>query len=237
MRTVVLVLLASFLAGCGTSYTTPGSGANLGDLSSATPEIAELMQREPAATPPWNISVVRVQSSSYAASGTSCRGGGAYCVVQARDVERDEDYRRIAVLDGVAGVAPVNSLLMGTRFTDIDDLRVAAARLQSNVLLVYTIDTRFSVGGQELGPLSVISLGLIPNKKAYVSTTASAVLVDVLSGFIYGQSEASASEEQRSTVWSTHQAIETARRETERESFRKLVDEFVEAWPSLVARR
>ncbi|MFU8832756.1 MAG: hypothetical protein ACNA7J_11465, partial [Wenzhouxiangella sp.] len=116
----------------------------------------------------------------------------------------------------------------------IEDIRLVAANLKADMVLIYSVDTRFLVDGRSLGPLSVVSLGMIPNKKAHVTTTASAVLVDVRSGFVYGVAESTASNDQRTTIWSTHQAIERARKETEKESFIGLVGEVERLWQGIL---
>ncbi len=59
------------------------------------------------------------------------------------------------------------------------------------------------VGGTPLGPLSLITLGLLPDKKAFVSSTTSGALVDVRTGFLYGVSEATEREEQLATIRNT----------------------------------
>ena len=102
------------------------------------------------------------------------------------------------------------------------------------MLLVYTLDTGFKVENKAVGPLTVISLGVLPTKKARVTTTASAALLDVRTGFIYGLAEATAIEEQRASVWSTADAIDSARKEAESAAFQKLVGEIARFWDDVV---
>ncbi len=232
-RSMLLIALALFLTGCAT-YQTPGAGVSIGDLSQSSPEISELMQREPAAEFPARIATIRVQASGYGSGTTGCYGQGVFCVVTARDLEEDEDYDRLSRLAGVADIGRVTRLLIPASVSGIDDLRGAAAGLKADIILLYSIDTRFVVEGQSLGPLSVVSLGLIPNKRAHVTSTASAALVDVRSGFIYGVAESTASDDQRATVWSTQQTIERARLGTERSAFQELIGEIEGLWKGIV---
>lgn len=229
---IFCALLVIVLSGCAT-YQTPGAGVNVGDLSQSTAEISELMRREPAAEFPARIAVVRIQVPGYVAGAAACHGRGKYCVVTARDIESDEEYERLQRLAGVAGVGPISRILLPPTLSSIEDLRVVAANLKADMVLIYSVDTRFHVDGRSLGPLSVVSLGMIPNKKARVSTTAAAVLVDVRTGFVYGVAESTASDDQRATIWSTHQAIERARLTTERQSFIGLVGEIERLWPGI----
>lgn len=232
-RFLLLLVSVLLLAACAT-YQTPGAGVSIGDLSQTSPEIEEVLQREPTVQFPARIATVRVQASGYVSGATSCHGRGAFCVVTARDLEEDRDYARLAQLPGIADIGRVTRLLVPASVSSIEDLRLAAAGLKTDILLLYSIDTRFIVQGTSLGPLSVVSLGLIPNKRAHVTSTASAALIDVRSGFIYGVAEATASDDQIATVWSTHQAIERARMGTEREAFERLVGQTEELWIGIV---
>lgn len=233
IRAGALLAAAILFSGCAT-YTTPGAGINVGDLSQSTTEIAEVMRREPAAQFPVRIAIVRIQAPGYVAGSGACHGQGRYCVVTARDIETEDEYQRLGRLFGVAGVGPISAILLPSTPGRIEDLRLVAANLKADMVLVYSVDTRFHVDGRSLGPLSVVSLGMIPNKRARVSTTAAAVLVDVRTGFVYGIAEATASDDQRATIWSTHQAIERARTATERQSFIGLVGEVEKLWPRIL---
>ncbi len=59
------------------------------------------------------------------------------------------------------------------------------------MLLVYTFDTQYKTDDYAL-PLKVVTLGLFPTDTVDVSTTVSAVLLDVRNGFVYGSVETSA---------------------------------------------
>lgn len=232
-RSILVLSFGLLLAGCAT-YQTPGAGVSIGDLTQSSPDIAELIQREPAAEFPARIATVRIQSAGYGSGTTGCYGQGGFCIVTARDLEEDEDYNRLSRLAGVADIGRVTRLLVPASVSGIEDLRRAAAGLKADIILLYSIDTRFVVEGQSLGPLSVVSLGLIPNKRAHVTSTASAAVVDVRSGFIYGVAESTASDDQRATVWSTQQTIERARLGTERLAFQDLIAEIEELWKGVV---
>ena len=51
-----------------------------------------------------------------------------------------------------------------------------------------------------------------PVRTADTNATASAALIDVRTGFVYGVAESTATEEQRASVWSTESAIVVAKR-------------------------
>jgi hypothetical protein len=221
------------LAGCAT-YQTPGAGVSLANLSEADSNIAEIMSREPAAVFPARIAIARAQAPGYQSGSNYCSGEGRYCVVTVRDIESEEDFERIGALPMVAAVAPLNRIILPTVFNGMRDLRRAAASLKADLLLVYTLDTRFTVESAEIGPLQVVSLGFFPNKEAHVATTASLAIYDVRTGFVYGLAEATARQEQRATLWSSRQAVDSARMRTEAESFEQLIEEFETLWKGIV---
>jgi hypothetical protein len=102
------------------------------------------------------------------------------------------------------------------------------------MLLLYTLDTSFRIKGHDVGPLGVITLGFLPNKNAYVTTTASAVLYDVRTGYVYGLTEATSTTSHLASTWSKQQAVDNARLETEKQAFSSLVDNFCNLWPEIV---
>ncbi len=228
---VVLVVTCS--TGCA-RYTTPGAGVSIPNLSQADADIKDLLTIEPAAPFPARVAVARVQASGYSSQSNRCYGGGRYCVVTTRDIEPEASFDRIAKLPQVAGLALVNRLLLPDRLESTKDLRRAAATLKADVLLVYSLDTGFNIDSTDIGPLALISLGFLPNKKAKVTSTASAAIFDVRTGFLYGVAEATASEHQRATVWSTASAIDKARQQAEVEAFQKLVEEIARLWSGVV---
>ena len=94
----------------------------------------------------------------------------------------------------------------------------------------------FHIEGTPLGPLSLITLGLLPDKKAFVSSTTSGAMVDVRTGFVYGVSEATEREEQLATIWNTQDIIDGARLRSETASFRSFVGEFGKLWKNILAQ-
>lgn len=230
--TVVLAVFISLLTGCAVNYTTPAGGVSISSLTDD--DIADLMKVEPASEFPARIAVARVQASGYVSKTNNSYGSGRYSVVTVRDIEDESDFKKILSLPMVAGVAPLNRLLLTPNLDSIKDLRLSAARLKTDMLLIYSVDTAFHVESTPLGPLSLITLGTLPNKKAFVTSTTSGALVDVRTGFIYGASESTEREEQRTNMWSTQDAIDEARVISEKASFKGFVKGFEELWKSIV---
>ncbi len=133
-------------------------------------------------------------------------------------------------------MAPINRLLLPQKVESLDDLRVAAAKLQADVLLLYTLDTSFRVQGRGYGPLAVISLGLIPDRDAYISSTASAIFADVRTGYVYGVAEATARTSGLTNAWGSSDLVDRKRIEAEAQAFNLLVAEAGKAWAAIVQR-
>ena len=222
MAALCLLVAAS---GCAT-YTTPGAGVSVGNLSKADTDIAELFNRQPAALFPARLAVARIQASGYySRSNGNCYGTGQYCVLTTRDIETEKDFERLSNTPMVSGVAMMSRVILPAKLESTKELRLAAASLKTDLLLVYSVDTGFHIENTDVGPLAMLSLGFLPTKKARVTSTASAAIYDVRTGFLYGVAEATASEEQRGTFWSSSEAVDNARVKAEAEAFKKLVGE------------
>jgi len=229
----VMVTCSVMTIGCAAKYVTPGAAVNLQAISDYG--IKERFETKAASPFPARIAVARVQEVGYHSYTTRGHGRGRYSVVTARDVEQDTDIEKLSSLAQVGGLATLNRLLLPETLQSVKDLRLACASLHADMLLLYTFDTSFRIKGQDLGPLTVVTLGFLPNKKAFVTTTASAVLYDVRTGHVYGVAEASNTTDHLASTWSKEQVIDNARLETEKEAFAKLVDQFAQMWESLLA--
>ena len=230
-KIVLLAIVCLGSAGCA-SYVTPGSGVSLAEI--ADDDLRAYYETQPASPFPANVAIVRVQDSGYNTRTAHGYGHGRYSVVTTRDIETDEALGRIVKLPLINDVAPIGRLLLPPNASTMKDLRTPAAKLRADLLLVYSVDTSFTVEGKPLGPLSAISLGFIRNKKAHVTATVAGALIDVRTGFIYGTTEASATEVQRASVWSTAVAIESSRLRAETFAFEQFVTDFEGLWKSVV---
>lgn len=247
---VIALGLIAPLGGCGVNYATPGGPADLMSMglrpSNITPEqqaertdssIQARLNRRPAASFPATIAVVRVQAAgyrSYSYQGRPRREGDAFSVITARDIELDTDTARLAALPYVRGVAAVNRLLLPDRLGDLQDLRGMAADLQADMLVLYTLDTTFEVD-KKVPALGTLSLGLFPDRRAQISSTCSAAIVDTRSGYIYGLAEATQLDDQLANFWTSEDAVDQTRRRAERKAFERMLGELETTWKGVVA--
>ena len=226
-----MVIVLIFISGCA-NYTTPGAGVQLSQL--ADTDINELLAKKPVATFPVNIAVARIQAPEYVTYRVKSYGTGRYSVVTTREVETEEDFNKLAQLEQVSGIASINKILLPTNLDSIKALRLAAARLKTDILLIYTFDTSFHAGEQSFAPLNVISLGFLKNKEVSVTTTVSAAFFDVRNEYLYAIAETTAKESKNASVWSTAAAVDDMRVLTEKEAFKQLIPEIEAAWQNII---
>ena len=230
---VLLIFIGGVgLGGCA-SYVTPGEAVSLPEITET--DIGEALGREPAASFPARLIVARVQGRGYESYSNRGYGHGSYTVLTARDLETEEDFRRISAMPGVASVGPLSRVLLPAELNTTRELRTSAAQLRADVILLYTFDTSFRTDTTRIGPLQTVSMGFFPNKKAHVTATCAADFLDVRTGFVYGVAEATATEEQRSGYWNTRDAIEEARAKAERGAFVGALTEIETVWAAIVA--
>jgi len=235
MRRLLLagsVLLLAFVSGCA-HYQTPGAGVSIPSITDA--DIADVMARQPAAQFPARLIVARVQSSGYISRSGYGYGTGQFSVLTTRDIETDADFSLLASLPGVASVGPLNRILLPIELRSARELRQAAAQLRGDILLLYTIDTQFHTQNQLIGPLQLVTLGVFASEKSHIVTTCAAAFIDVRTGFVYGVAEGTSTSTRRSSPWTTENALEKARLQTEREAFEGALKEIAKVWSSINA--
>ena len=231
-RFLFALLPALLLCSCA-SYETPGRQA---DLSAFTdPQVKKAFTAKPAIHFPANLAVVRVQASGYRSESVRGYGTGAYSVVTVRDVEKEEDIDKVAKLPGVSGVVALNRLLLPSELSSDLDLREAFFIIDTESIVFYTIETEFE-DNNVIPPLTTLSLGLAPNKHYKINATASAIVMDTKTGYIYGALEESNLRSGLTIAWGSRDAIESSRKQAERAAFEKLVASFDPFWRRVYAR-
>ena len=248
-KSLVNVFACSIAAACVTvfggcaTYVTPGKPADFRALG-VTPQEADAMTtsgvkdalaRRPAAAFPAAVAVARLQGPGYTSYTSGGYGTGSYTLLTLRDVEKDTDFERLARLPMLAGVAPLNRLVVPAEIRKEEDLRNAAAQVQADILLVYTLDTQFWTE-TTVPYLGKITLGLFPNEEAKVTTTVSSAFMDVRTGYIYGLSEATETRSRLANAWTSRDAMDQARREVEAAAFAKAVGEWEKTWTGIASR-
>lgn len=239
---IVLSLLAIFLLGGCATYRVPGGPADFNALGITREQQQELtddniaheFDRQPAASFPATIAFVRVQDRGYSSYGTYGHNFGHYSIVGVREAELGTEFYAFEQLPMIKQVLPLNRLVINT-IEDEEDLRESAARVQADMLLLYTFDTRFGVEST-IPALGVITLGLFPNDEARVTSTASAALIDTRTGYIYMLAEATADTRQIANAWTSKDAVDQSRRRAERDAFNQMLSQIQSGWKAVAER-
>ena len=247
-----LLLCTALSAGCA-SFAVPGRPA---DLSIFTKEgqldpvrevderpveslgIGDLLARQPMAAFPTSMAVVRIQAPGYGAdSTTQTAGSGPFTVVTSRTPEEETAFAELAELPMLSGVAPVNRLLVPEQLSGDLELREIAARLHADVLLVYTLDTssRTAEPSPEQVLIGLLTLGGYLRQDTDLECTASAVLLDTRTGYLYGTAEASARRSKEHSCHGAEARVERERRRLERAALAELASELGGTWQGVVA--
>ena len=232
MKIVVFALML-ICAGCA-SYVTPGAAVRLQDFD--RPEIAAAAARKASPNFPARLAVVRVQAPQYRSYSAESYGSGPFSVLVTQELLTDAQVTSIQGWPALAGAIPINRLLLPPKLESFDDLRLSAAQIQADILLVYTLDTSFRLQGRGYGPLTAISLGVVPDRDAYITSTASALFIDVRTGFIYGVAESTARTSGLTNVWSSRNTIDKKRVEAEQQAFDGLMTQAATTWKGIAAQ-
>lgn len=234
---LVMIGCVASLMGCASHYIPPGAKADLQVFAPAS--IQEGFAAKATAPFPASIAFVRVQGPSYTNYQLRHSGGaygsGRYAIVTTRELGEEALLDGVAKLPQVSGVTGVNRMLLPAELQGDREIREAAARLQADLVFIYTFDTAF-FEGDLARPLTILTLGLSPTRKVQVATTVSALLLDTRTGYVYSTYEATKSSNALSTSWGTGDTADEERRNNERAAFEQLIEEFSRAWPKLLQR-
>jgi len=247
----VAALSALLVTGCSTTYVAPSGRA---DFSALVPQQASVgalgdqppgdlgtigERAAPTAVFPVGIAFARLQAPDYRSFSTDLNGGvygtGRYSIFTTREVEDESDLQRLAGLPEMAGIVSLNRLLLPANLQTDAELRRAAARLNAEMVVIYTFDTSFYDRNRSLTLMS-LTLGNARTQKVNLHVTATALVLDTHTGFIYAAFETNENQEFRTNVWKKEEHVDAARRNSERAAFKKLVTEFETAWPRIVER-
>jgi hypothetical protein len=238
----LIIVGATFMSGCASHYIPPSGRADFATMtgSAATGStMQESFAAKPAAGFPAGLAVARVQDSHYRNYHIDQTGGvygsGKYSVVTVKELGEETALDTIAQLPQIGGITSISTMLLPAKLESDRDLREAAARLKADMLLLYTFETSFHDSDKAL-PLSVITLGLSPTHQVAVHVTASALLLDTRTGFIYATLEANEQRKVTTSAWLSEESADRARLDAEQTAFKALVEEFKKSWPRVVER-
>lgn len=232
IKLLTIFITFIFLNACASNYVTPGGNVNLSNVKDI--DVKQIYGLKPTANFPAHIAFIRIQQSGYSSYSDQGYGSGSFSVITNRLVESEKDIERIKKLNGVAGIAPLSKIVIPENIRGLRDIRLAAAQLHADILLVYTFDTTFKVGPKKFNAMDIISLGFLENKEVKVTSTASAAFYDAKTGYLYGLAEATEDKSQMSDLWDSSSIVDKLRKETESIAFTSLIPEIEATWNAII---
>ena len=222
-------------AGCA-SYPVPGGPVALAGLQHADPADGSA-PRLPAPHFPATVAVVRVQAPRYASYSVDALGKGSFSVVPAPESVPDEGMQKLAALASTARFVPLDLEFLPERLESAADLRLAASKIQADAVMVWTLETAFVIDGTRYGPGEAVPLSFSGDADAAVTSAASAVLLDMRTGYRYAAAEATGT---ASGLADKHakskEGLDGKRLEAERRAFTALAGEIEKAWTGIAAQ-
>ncbi|MDO9452153.1 MAG: hypothetical protein Q7J29_04770 [Stagnimonas sp.] len=230
------VLIAALTLSCVAcaSYRTPGGAVPLEVLNRTVAPGAEPPQ--PSSRFPARMAVARVQAAHYQSLTAEGQGKGALTVLPAQELLGAPQLDQLARWPAVAAAFAIEAPMLPEQPESIDDLRMAAAKGQADMLLVYTVDTAFQLKGRRYAPLAKLPLGSTPDAQDHISSQALAVFLDVRTGFVYGVVEATAQVTGLDQDWGKPERIDQKRLAAEQQAFGQLLTQAAQRWAEIVAR-
>lgn len=223
---IFVVLCVTALSGCASSYVTPNKSVDLAQVSDI--DIQQAYQGKPTANFPARIVYVRLEKAE-----ENYYGSGSYNVVKTWGFESEEDEARLSRLVGVAGIAPLSEMLIPSELSGLKDLRMIAAKMHADMLLVYSVDSASRVEKKEFGLLEVITLGFRDNKEVDVKASASATFYDVKTEYLYGLAQASSRKAGQTDIWNREKVVAGLRKAAEKEALHNLVPQIEATWEKI----
>lgn len=174
-----------------------------------------------------------IHGAGYRNYRLSTHHSGRYSVITAIESETPADFERLRKLPMIRDIVFMNSLVLPATLESDGNLRSAAAALHADMLFIYTFDTTFT-NDDFASPLMVVTLGLFPGTTAKVSTTASGLLLDTRTGYIYAVATGHSKKSQLANAWTSKEEADDARLRAESDAFKELVTGIEQTWPKLM---
>jgi hypothetical protein len=185
----------------------------------------------PVVRAPVRLAVIRVQGPGYrsaASEGTNC---GRYCAVAGADSAQPV-LKALSGWPSVGSAVALDAGLLPSHLDSLTDLRWAAAKLQADVMFVYTLDTKFVVGGHALEPGARLPSARPAGDAGRIDCLASGQFFDVRTGAGLGQAHGTASRG-LDDAWGSISRLEDGRLQTEDAAVASLLGDARSVWTRL----
>jgi hypothetical protein len=189
---------------------------------------------QPAPNFPARIALVRVQAPKYRSMSAEGLGKGEFSVVSPQELPNAAQTEALEHWPAVDKVMVLNEHLLPERLKSLDDLRLVAAKMQADVLMIYTLDTGFEVDGHAFGAAAKVPLGKQPAAEDGIVSSATSVLIDVRTGYRFGTLTGNAKLDHLTAEdWSTEPRLDQRRLEAEAQALSALIEAAAPTWKGI----
>ncbi|MCW1883753.1 hypothetical protein OKA04_03370 [Luteolibacter flavescens] len=193
---------------------TPGSSGATESVSNARPTV-----RFPA-----RVAVARIESSY-----------SGFRMIPETDVEQSDHAAAASALPGVAGLVSLNRVALLSEVKSYRDLDIEARKVGADLVAIYRFETSESSSDAFL-PLSIATLGLAPTNGYTVNATATLMVRDARTGYLYGVMEESATNKGLTAGMDLHNAKERSKRNAKKKALDKLTEKLPGFWNGVLVK-
>lgn len=220
-RLLASLALSPFLTGC--LYDTPAT-YSLPMTQGTSGAIQDTPDARPTVRFPARVAVARIESSH-----------GGFRMIPETDVEQSGHAEAAAVLPGVAGIVSLNRVALVGTVKSYRELDAEARKVGADLLAVYRFETSDRTGDLFV-PLSIATLGLAPTSSFTTSATATLMVRDARTGYLYGVMEESATNKGVTAGMDLYNATERSKRKAKEAALDKLTANLPAFWGSVRAK-
>lgn len=184
---------------------------------------------------PASVAIARVQTDRGSAGEASLtfRNGR---FVGVRHLVRDHHEKALIELEGIVDVVPLAPppSVAGAKHIDvIEAIRHEALRAKAELLLLLTFETD-AESRNLLPPLSLLTLGTLPQDVASADCAGHAVLMDARTGHVFAYGSVEKDAWQIANAWTAREATDDSARRSERKVLSELIARLKPQWPAIV---
>ncbi|RYD65005.1 MAG: hypothetical protein EOP83_08360 [Verrucomicrobiaceae bacterium] len=216
------LLVTLFLNG-GCNYDTPSS-YSLPVTQGPSGAIEDSSHSRPTVRFPARVAVVRIEGSS-----------SGFRMIPETDVEQSEHAAAASALPGVAGLVSLNRVALISEVKSYRELDTEARKVGADLVAIYRFEATDRSSDVFL-PLSVATLGLAPTNSYTVTATATLMVRDARTGYLYGVLEESATNKGLTAGMDLHNAQERSKRSAKKKALDQLTARLPVFWNGVLAK-
>lgn len=216
-------LLVSIFLNGGCHYDTPAS-YSLPVTQGSSGAIEESSHARPTVRFPARVAVARIEAS-----------GGGFRMIPETDVENTGHAAAATSLPGVAGLVSLNRVALVSEVKSYRELDAEARKVGADMVAIYRFEASDRSSDAFL-PLSVATLGLAPTNSYTVTATATLMVRDARTGYLYGVMEETATNKGLTAGMDLHNAQERSKRNAKKKALDQLTAKLPVFWNGVLAK-